>query len=110
MCIVLYVSSQPTSVCSPPSPAPCPPTNLNVVSSCESDTMAAAWTASQGSVSYMVVAESTLGHRLNCTTVGTACDLVGMLCGHDYEVYVMGVDENCMGAKSNVRVVHSGRC
>ena len=66
--------------------------------------------ASQGSLSYMAVAESALGHILSCNTTSTACDLSGMLCGHDYDVYVVGVDANCMGAKSNVKVVHAGEC
>ena len=90
--------------------APCAPTQLEVASSCDSDTIAASWQESQGSVSYMAVAESTAGHRLTCNTSDTACLLSPMLCGHDYQVYVVGVDDNCVGAMSNVQEVHSGGC
>ncbi|XP_041914101.1 uncharacterized protein LOC121678548 [Alosa sapidissima] len=90
--------------------APCPPTDVNVVSSCDSDTAAVSWTASRGSLSYMAVADGNLGHRVSCNTTGTACDIGGLSCGQTYEVYVVGVDEDCQSARSDVSIVQTAPC
>lgn len=89
-------------------PAPCPPTQLRVNSSCESNNITVSWQASQGSVSYMAVAKDEQGSWRSCNTSSTTCQISGLLCGQRYQVYVAGVDENCIGAKSNVQVIHTG--
>ncbi|XP_012990390.2 uncharacterized protein LOC105029012 isoform X2 [Esox lucius] len=90
--------------------APCPPTALSVQTSCSSNNISVNWTASHGSVSYTAVAQSIGGHELSCDTSFTACDILGLLCGQVYMVFVAGVDQNCVGTQSNVQVVHTAPC
>lgn len=92
-----------------PPPAPCPPTQLTVDSSCKSNNISVSWQASQGSVSYMAVAKNAEGRRWSCNTSSTACQISDLPCGQRYQVYVAGVDEKCMGAKSNVKEIRTGR-
>ncbi|KAL1022755.1 hypothetical protein UPYG_G00031900 [Umbra pygmaea] len=90
--------------------APCPPTALIVQSSCLSNNISLVWAASNGSDSYTAVAQSNRGHRLSCNTSITACDISGLLCGQVYKVFVAGVDQNCVGATSNIQVVKTAPC
>ncbi|KAI3368520.1 hypothetical protein L3Q82_025527 [Scortum barcoo] len=90
--------------------APCPPTKLMVDSSCESNNISVSWQASQGSVSYVAVAEDAQGHRWSCNTSSTTCQISGLLCGQQYKVYAAGVDENCIGAKSNIKMIRTAPC
>ncbi|KAM3619311.1 uncharacterized protein V6R79_006036 [Siganus canaliculatus] len=90
--------------------APCPPTRLNVDSSCQSNDIMVSWRPSQGSASYMAVAESADGRRWSCSTNGTVCQISGLLCGQEYQVYAAGVHEQCVGAKSNVEVIRTAPC
>ncbi|XP_054458913.1 fibronectin type III domain-containing protein 7-like [Anoplopoma fimbria] len=90
--------------------APCPPTQLMVDSSCESNNISVSWQASLGSFSYMAVAKDAQGHHWSCNTSSTTCQISGLLCGQQYQVYVAGVDETCTGAKSDVKVIHTAPC
>ncbi len=90
-------------------PAPCPPTQLRVDSSCDSSNISVSWLASQGSVSYMAMAEDAEGRQWSCNTNSTTCHISGLLCGQQYKVYAAGVDEKCIGAKSNVEMIQTGR-
>lgn len=87
---------------------PCPPTNVSLHSSCDSDAVSVSWAASQGSVAYMAVAESREGHRVNCSTTQMTCNVTGLQCGQTYEVHVYGVDGTCIGTKSKVRIHKTG--
>lgn len=89
--------------------APCAPTNLTVNSSCTSNNISVSWQASQGSVSYMAVAENTKGDRWTCNSTGTTCQISSLLCGQKYMVYVIGYDDNCFGARSDVIIISTGR-
>ncbi|XP_008292889.1 uncharacterized protein fndc7b [Stegastes partitus] len=90
--------------------APCPPTQVKVNSSCESNNILVSWDGSQGSVSYMAVAENAQGDRWTCNTTGTTCWMSALLCGHEYKVYVVGIDETCKGAKSEIKIIHTAPC
>ncbi|KAK9519631.1 hypothetical protein VZT92_022346 [Zoarces viviparus] len=90
--------------------APCPPTQLMVDSSCESNDISVSWQASQGSASYMAVAQDAHGHRWSCNTSSTTCQISGLLCGQQYQVHVAGVDDTCIGAMSDVKVIHTAPC
>lgn len=89
-------------------PAPCPPTQLTVDSSCESNNISVSWQASQGSFSYMAVAENAEGQRWSCNTSSTTCQISGLPCGQQYYVYAAGLDANCIGAKSNIEMIRTG--
>ncbi|KAL2090270.1 hypothetical protein ACEWY4_014958 [Coilia grayii] len=90
--------------------APCPPTDVHVASSCQSDVIAVSWTASRGSISYMAVAEGSLGFLGSCTTSGTACNITGLACGQTYQVYVAGIDDTCTGARSDAQMLQIAPC
>ncbi len=94
--------------CSFSSSAPCPPTLVSIQSSCDSDTVSVSWQTSQGSVSYMAVAESSGGHRITCNTSHLTCDITGLQCGQTYQIYVSGVDGDCIGPRSEVRILETG--
>ncbi|KAM7387685.1 hypothetical protein PAMP_023907 [Pampus punctatissimus] len=90
--------------------APCPPTQLMVDSSCDSNSILVSWQASQGSVTYMAVAEDAHGRQWFCNTSSTTCQIPALLCGQQYQVYAVGLDEKCIGAKSNIEVIHTAPC
>ncbi|XP_055364580.1 uncharacterized protein LOC121202196 [Betta splendens] len=90
--------------------APCPPINVTVISSCTSNTITVSWQASQGSASYVAVAENAQGQQWSCTTNSTSCQIPGLLCGQEYQVYVTGVDKQCNGARSQTKVIHTAPC
>uniref|UniRef100_A0A3B3BWR1 Fibronectin type-III domain-containing protein n=1 Tax=Oryzias melastigma TaxID=30732 RepID=A0A3B3BWR1_ORYME len=90
--------------------APCPPTNMRVDSSCASNNITVSWEASQGSVSYMAVAENAKGDQWSCNTSSTTCQIPDLLCGQEYKVFVAGVDQNCFGARSNMKTIHTAPC
>lgn len=89
-------------------PAPCPPTNVTVISSCTSNNITVSWQTSQGSVSYVAVAVNAQGQQWSCTTISTSCQIPGLLCGQEYQVYVAGIDKQCNGARSKPKVIHTG--
>ncbi|XP_061636365.1 fibronectin-like isoform X2 [Phyllopteryx taeniolatus] len=90
--------------------APCPPTQLHVDSSCDSNNISVSWQASHGSVTYMVVAENEQGQRWMCNTSSTSCYIAGLQCGQQYQVYVVGLDEKCIGAKSDIEEMTTAPC
>ncbi|KTF75017.1 hypothetical protein cypCar_00024381 [Cyprinus carpio] len=90
--------------------APCPPTQVSIRSSCDSDTVSVSWKTSQGSVSYMAVADNSEGHRVTCNTSDLACDITGLQCGQTYQIYVSGVDGDCIGSRSEVHILETAPC
>lgn len=81
---------------------------MSFQSSCDSDAVSISWAASQGSVAYMAVAENRKGHRVTCNTTQMTCDVSGLQCGQTYELYVFGVDGDCIGTRSEVRILETG--
>ncbi|XP_034036686.1 fibronectin type III domain-containing protein 7 [Thalassophryne amazonica] len=90
--------------------APCPPTLKTVNSSCQSNNITVSWEVSQGSVTYMAVAKDSEGHKMSCNTSTTTCQITGLLCGQHYEVYVVGVNKNCVGSKSTSQMIQTAPC
>ncbi|XP_077060714.1 uncharacterized protein fndc7b [Siphateles boraxobius] len=90
--------------------APCPPTHVSIESSCGSNTVSVSWKASQGSVSYMAVAEGSGGHRVTCDTTQKTCNIIGLQCGQTYQIYVSGVDGGCIGSRSEVHILETAPC
>lgn len=87
---------------------PCPPNQVYVQLPCASNVMSVSWQISQGSVSYLAVAQSSGGLMFNCSSNGTTCDIPGLQCGQTYEVYVSGVVGTCIGPKSLSQIVKTG--
>lgn len=90
--------------------APCPPTNIRVNSSCTSNNITVSWQASQGSIYYITVAENAQGLQWSCQTISTSCQIPELPCGHHYQVFVLGVDETCYGARSDSKLIRTGKC
>ncbi|XP_034439595.1 uncharacterized protein LOC117760582 [Hippoglossus hippoglossus] len=90
--------------------APCPPTNLTVNSSCQSNNIVVSWQASQGSFTYMAVAVDAQDRQWSCNTSSTSCQIPSLLCGQQYQVYAVGSVGNCFGAKSNIEVIRTAPC
>ncbi|PWA21255.1 hypothetical protein CCH79_00009504 [Gambusia affinis] len=90
--------------------APCPPTNLTVSSSCTSNNISVSWQGSQGSMSYMAVAENENGRQWSCNTSSTTCQIPELLCGQKYDVYVVGIHSTCFGAKSEMKTIRTAPC
>ncbi|XP_043081301.1 serine-rich adhesin for platelets [Puntigrus tetrazona] len=90
--------------------APCPPTQVSIKSSCDSNTVSVAWNSSQGSVSYMAVAKSNTDHRVTCNSSQLTCDISGLQCGQTYQIHVSGVDGDCIGSRSEVRILETAPC
>ncbi|XP_066528003.1 fibronectin-like [Hoplias malabaricus] len=89
---------------------PCPPTQVSVHASCGSDIASVSWAKSQGSLSYMVTAQSSEGYKASCGSNGTTCDISGLRCGQTYKIYVSGVDKSCTGPKSDVQLLKTAPC
>lgn len=87
---------------------PCPPNLVSVQVPCESNVISISWQISQGSVSYLAIAQNSGGQRFNCSSNRTTCDIPGLQCGQTYEVYVSGVVGTCIGPKSQSQFVKTG--
>lgn len=90
--------------------APCPPTLLSVESSCGSDNIMVSWQTSKGAVSYMAFAENEAGQKWSCESGDTRCEITDLPCGQLFNIYVSGVDEGCIGLKSNMEVFETAPC
>ncbi|GAA6076390.1 uncharacterized protein LOC113651476 [Tachysurus ichikawai] len=105
-----YTCPSPAQGWVPITSGPCPPNLVSVQVPCESNVMSISWQISQGSVSYLAVAQSSMGQRFNCRSNGTTCDIPGLQCGQTYEVYVSGVVGTCIGPKSQSQIVKTAPC
>lgn len=56
----------------------------------------------------MAVAENTQGLKWSCNTTGTTCQIPNLPCGQDYNIYVSSIDWNCIGAKSQIKLIRVG--
>ncbi|KAI5096119.1 hypothetical protein C0J45_14549, partial [Silurus meridionalis] len=92
------------------STGPCPPRIVSAQVPCGSNVMTISWQISQGSVSYLAVAQSSGGQWFNCSSSGTTCDIPGLQCGQSYEVFVSGVVGTCIGPKSQSQIVKTTPC
>ncbi|XP_055077523.1 fibronectin type III domain-containing protein 7-like [Periophthalmus magnuspinnatus] len=58
----------------------------------------------------MAVAENAEGEKWTCGSGGTTCEITDLPCGQMFNVYVSGKDGDCMGARSNVKVIETAPC
>ncbi|XP_035277663.1 fibronectin type III domain-containing protein 7-like [Anguilla anguilla] len=89
--------------------APCVPTNVTTERTC-ADTAAVRWVASRGATHYIAIAVGNSGHRSECSSNDTACELNGLLCGEVYTVGVAAVDENCTSPQSQTVMLPTVPC
>ncbi|XP_058265731.1 uncharacterized protein LOC131365857 [Hemibagrus wyckioides] len=105
-----YTCSSPSQGWVSTTSGPCPPNQVSAQVPCESNVMSVSWQISQGSNSYLAVAQSNRGQRFNCSSNGTTCNIPGLECGQTYEVYVSGVVGTCIGPKSQSQIVKTAPC
>ncbi|XP_032422074.1 uncharacterized protein LOC116722071 [Xiphophorus hellerii] len=80
---------------------PCPPTNVTAGHACDPNSVPVSWTHSGKAEFFTAVALGSRGHRAECTSNETSCNLPGLQCGEVYSVSVAGADNNCAGLQSN---------
>ncbi|KAG2461556.1 FNDC7 protein, partial [Polypterus senegalus] len=80
--------------------APCMPEGISTQLDCATNIIAVSWNSSKGAISYMVIAETSDGKAINCTSSGTACELLGAQCGDIYSITVHAADNKCSSLKS----------
>ncbi|KAM3604918.1 uncharacterized protein V6R79_017981 [Siganus canaliculatus] len=89
---------------------PCPPTGVTAVRACAPNPSPVSWVASPSAKYYTAVAVSGDGHRSECTTNQTSCNLPGLQCGQVYTVGVSGADDNCTGSLSDTVYFNTEPC
>ncbi|KAJ8279126.1 hypothetical protein COCON_G00061920 [Conger conger] len=89
--------------------APCPPTHVTVLTSCNSNMAAVSWEMARGAVRYVAVAEDG-GNAVQCNTSTTACNITGLACGRTYNVSVTAFDNECAGERSESQTVTTAPC
>lgn len=62
---------------------------------CSNDTGVVSWEEGEGVSSYMVRAFGPNGHKIQCDTFETSCELLNMQCGQLYNLTVTALDEQC---------------
>ncbi|KAJ8277963.1 hypothetical protein GJAV_G00082190 [Gymnothorax javanicus] len=90
--------------------APCPPQQVSMQTSCDSDTVDVSWETAKGAVRYMAAAEDGQGNVLMCNTSDTACRITGLSCGRSYNVSVTALDDECTGGRSKSHAVKTAPC
>lgn len=85
--------------CCPPSPEPCPPTNVSSQLYCSAGTAHIHWANSANAVSYALTATSN-GQTLNCSSPSPNCTLSNLLCGQPYDILVTATDGTCVSNSS----------
>ncbi|XP_017277744.1 serine-rich adhesin for platelets-like [Kryptolebias marmoratus] len=89
---------------------PCPPTNVTTEHRCAPHPVPVLWTPSGNAKHYITVAESSTGHRAECTSNNTSCSLSGLQCGEIYTISVAGADDTCTGQQSSTHSLKTEPC
>lgn len=90
-------------------PVPCPPTSVSAVHTCRPNPVPVSWVASDSATHYTALAVSDTGHRAECRTNTTSCNLSGLRCGEVYTLGVSGADDNCTGLLSDTVSLNTGK-
>ncbi|XP_036410759.1 fibronectin-like [Megalops cyprinoides] len=89
--------------------APCVPTNVTAERTCGESMVTVHWEASRGALRYTAVAVGSGGHRSECSSNSTACNMADLLCGQVYTIGVVAVDDNCTSPQSQLMTLRTGR-
>ncbi|KAK2835181.1 hypothetical protein Q5P01_015665 [Channa striata] len=90
--------------------APCVPTNLKANMSCTDNVASVSWNQSKGGQLYRVRAVSSDGHKDQCVSYDSQCDLTGLHCGQRYTATVTAEDINCKGKPSESVTIRTVPC
>ena len=72
---------------------------------CQSDSALVWW---DGAGEYMATAEDGGGHRLNCTSSNTSCEVSGLRCGQLYTFSVTPTESPCESQPNSTLQKYSG--
>lgn len=89
-------------------PAPCTPTNVDYTYSCETGIAFLSWDESLGTKSFYAHVRSG-DHVATCITSQTDCPLPSLLCGHTYDVEVIGVADHCNSSVPGMAQIQTGK-
>ncbi|XP_015242186.1 PREDICTED: uncharacterized protein LOC107092315 [Cyprinodon variegatus] len=102
--------------------APCPPTNIQVVMSCEQLIANVSWQQSDFTVGYIAYLDNQNGHSTSCMITtpdncmmgqceeGVCCIVQGLICGSIYRVWVKALGEQYNSSDSSVVNLTSAPC
>lgn len=71
------------------------PTNADGRLDCVSNSAWVTWDASDGALSYTVLAQEVGGHHSNCTSTSSPCNVPDLKCGTVYTFYVTATNKHC---------------
>ncbi|XP_014840249.1 PREDICTED: uncharacterized protein LOC106916456 [Poecilia mexicana] len=80
--------------------APCTPINVSASAECSPDSARVNWTASHGTIFYIVLAEDANGNSYHCYSMGTTCFMRNLACGQNYTAKVIGNNIDCNSTAS----------
>lgn len=83
-----------------PSPAPCPPQNVNATVRCSNHSALITWMGSPNALGYNVTAIGLGGQIHNCHTNSSSCEVTDLQCGETYSVKVTAYTQTCTGSQS----------
>lgn len=89
-------------------PAPCTPANVGYIYSCETGIAFLSWDETLGRNSFSVHVSSE-DHTATCITSQTDCSLPSLLCGHTYDVEVIGVANHCNSSVPGTAQIQTGK-
>lgn len=89
--------------------APCPPTNVEVSLQCNGSVGIVRWTAARNAETYTATATGSNGQYHTCTSNGTSCNFIDLLCEEDYTVSVVTVERGCRSEPSLPVNLRSGQ-
>ncbi|XP_045905931.1 receptor-type tyrosine-protein phosphatase beta [Micropterus dolomieu] len=101
--------SKPSAVVQTSS-APCVPRNTKGYLDCVSNSAWVTWDASDGALSYFVLAKGIRGHNSSCTTTSSSCQVPDLKCGMLYTFSVTGVNKQCYSNRSTTFDLETGPC
>lgn len=102
----MFLKYTPIDHCLPP--VPCIPTNVDISMDCTKNEALVSWSASDGALSYNVMAQTTNGLVSYCETTDLQCSLSNLNCGLQYFVQVVALDNICSSLPSPASPFLSG--
>lgn len=88
---------------------PCIPQHVTAEMVCSNDTGVVSWEEGEGVTSYKVQAYGPDGHRTECHSSESSCELPNMHCGQLYNLTVTAQDGRCDNSNAFLNLM-SGKC
>ncbi|XP_059196342.1 uncharacterized protein LOC131977156 [Centropristis striata] len=92
------------------SSAPCVPRNVEGRLDCVSNDAWVVWDASEGALSYFVLAQGVGGHNSSCTSTSSPCSVPDLNCATLYTFHVTAINDHCHSKNSTTFELETGPC